>query len=147
MPTAAKKIATCDCETDPFSHDRIPKPFIWGYFDGKNFLTFDATAEFVSFVKDKNIILYAHNGGKFDFMFLLSFCDETRAQVIGGRIVSMMLGKCQLVDSYAAVPQGLGSIKKDEIEYWKMEKEHRDKYRDEIIKYLKECSVFNNLYV
>lgn len=138
----AKKIGTCDCETDPFSHGRIPKPFIWGYYDGRDYLIFDSTQEFVEFVRNKRIVLYAHNGGKFDFMYLLSFVGETKAQIINGRIVSMKLGECELVDSFAAVPQGLGSIKKDHIEYWKMEANCRKQYMPEIIEYMRGDCVY-----
>lgn len=138
----AKQIATCDCETDPFLHGRIIKPFIWGYFDGANFLTFNTTDEFVAFIKTKRVVLYAHNGGKFDFMYLLSFIEESRAQIINGRIVSMTLGEAELVDSYAAVPQSLGSIKKDEIDYWKLEANIRHKYMPEIVGYLRGDCVY-----
>lgn len=54
----------------------------------------------------------------------------------------MMLGEAELVDSYAAVPQSLGSIKKDEIEYWKMEKEHRQEFMPEILNYLRGDCVY-----
>lgn len=126
-------------------HGRVGRPFIWGYYDGKNFLTFRSTQEFFDFVCTKRIILYAHNGGKFDFMFLLSFVPdgaEIKCQVINGRIVAMRIGECELVDSFAAVPQGLGSIKKDEIEYWKFEEHCREKYMDEIISYLRGDCVY-----
>ncbi|MDE2019912.1 MAG: hypothetical protein KGJ13_06240, partial [Patescibacteria group bacterium] len=88
-----------------------------------------------------------HNGGKFDFMFLLEFVTvATNVQMINGRIVSMALGEAQLIDSFAGVPQALGSIKKDEIEYWKMDKEYRIKYREEIISYLKgDCIYLHEL--
>lgn len=137
-----RKIATCDCETDPFLHGRIGKPFIWGYYDGENYITFRSTAEFVAFIKTKNVILYAHNGGKFDFMYLLSFVEETRAQIINGRIVSMNLGDAELTDSYAAVPESLKKIKKDEIEYWKLEARCRDEHMPEIISYMRGDCVY-----
>ena len=141
-----RPIATGDCETDPFSHGRIPKPFIWGYYDGKEFLIFDSTKEFVAHIITHRITIYMHNGGKFDFMFLLSYVPEGKVQIINGRIVSMLLGEAELVDSFAGVPQALGSIKKDEIEYWKMEAEHRIKYREEIISYLKgDCIYLHEL--
>lgn len=143
---ASKRIATCDCETDPFLHGRNPMPFIWGYYDGKIFETFDSTEEFVAYVRDLPVILYAHNGGKFDFMYLLPYLVhegvEVKAQIINGRIVSMPLGKATLVDSFAAVPQSLGSIKKDDIEYWKLEKDKRDEFRGEIISYMRGDCVY-----
>lgn len=127
-------------------------PFIWGFYDGLDFFTFDTTREFVDYVKDQKIIIYAHNGGKFDFMYLLPYLVhdgiEVKAQIINGRIVSMPLGRATLIDSFAAVPQGLGSIKKDEIEYWKLEKEHRGKFRAEIIDYLRgDCLYLHELMV
>lgn len=148
----SKKITTCDCETDPFLHGRNPLPFIWGFYDGLDLITFDTTIEFVEYVKDKPIIIYAHNGGKFDFMYLLPYLVhdgvEVKAQIINGRIVSMPLGKATLIDSFAAVPQSLGSIQKDTIEYWKLERENRTRYRAEIIDYMRgDCVYLYNLMV
>lgn len=144
----AKAITACDCETDPFLHGRNPLPFIWGFYDGKDFETFDTTEAFVEHVRHKKIIIYAHNGGKFDFIYLLPFVGETKAQIINGRIVSMSLGEAELVDSYAAVPESLKKIKKLDIEYWKLEKENRDKFRAEIITYLEgDCVYLHELMV
>jgi len=143
-----RQITACDCETDPFLHGRNPMPFIWGFYDGKTFITFDTTEEFVAHVRHKNIIIYAHNGGKFDFIYLLPFVGETKAQIINGRVVSMKLGEAELIDSYAAVPESLKKIKKLDIEYWKLEKEHRHVYRNEIITYLRgDCVYLHELMV
>lgn len=137
-----KKIATCDCETDPFLHMRIPVPFLWGFYDGKDFLTFEKTEDFVAHVINRNLILYAHNGGKFDFMYLLPFVGQTKAQIISGRIVSMMLGNCELRDSYSAVPEALKNIKKKEIDMAKLEKKVRRKHWGEIMEYLEGDCVY-----
>ena len=137
-----KKITACDCETDPFKYGRVPRPFIWGFYDGKDFSVFNTTEEFVKHVIDKPIIIYAHNGGKFDFHYLLSFVGETRAQIINGRIISMMLGEAELVDSYAAVPESLKRIKKREIEMWKLEESVRKEHMKEIIYYLEGDCVY-----
>lgn len=140
-----RKIATCDCETDPFDGVTIIRPFIWGYYDGKSFLVFNTTQEFFDFICTKPVILYAHNGGKFDFMYLLSFIPEgveIKCQVINGRIVAMRIGEAELVDSFAAVPQGLGTIKKDEIAYWKMAKHCRADHMEEITAYLKSDCIY-----
>jgi len=132
-----KKITAGDCETDPFLHEREPVPFIWGHTDGTTFRTFRTTREFVDFIKTQDIIVYFHNGGKFDVMFLLPFIEGiTKVQIINGRIISLMLGKAQLIDSYAAVPESLARIKKRSIEMWKLEADVREKYMDEIIHYL-----------
>jgi len=135
-------LAACDCETDPFLHGRVPRPFIWGFYDGKSYEVFHDTQSFVNRIKDKNYTLYAHNGGKFDFMYLLPFVGYTRAQIINGRIVSMKLGETTLIDSFAAVPESLAKIKKREIEMWKMEKTQRQKYMAEIIHYLEGDCVY-----
>lgn len=139
-----RKIATCDCETDPFLHGRIGRPFVWGYYDNEGgYLTFDTTKEFVAFAKTRRVTLYAHNGGKFDFMYLLSEVEEAnKVQIINGRIISLPLGECELVDSFAAVPQSLGSIKKDTIEYWKLEERHRAKHMPEILDYMRGDCVY-----
>lgn len=128
-----KPIAACDCETDPFLAGRIPQPFLWGLYDGKNFHNYDNTGDFVSAVCERDIILYAHNGGKFDFIYLLPFIKSTKAQIINGRIVAMKLGKCELRDSFATVPVGMGQIQKMEMDVWKMENNVRHLHMPEII--------------
>lgn len=132
-----RPVLACDCETDPFLHGRVPRPFLWGLYGEKGYECFDSTEAFVAAVIHRNIILYAHNGGKFDFMFLLSYLGETKAQIINGRIVSMMLGACELRDSFAIIPEPLKNFGfKKEIEHWKLEKKLRHKYMDEIHSYL-----------
>lgn len=138
-----KPIAACDCETDPFLAGRAPVPFIWGYLRGDDYREFSSTEDFVSFVCTQSVTLYAHNGGKFDFVFLLPFIaklSETgivKAQIINGRIISVMLGQCELRDSFAIIPVALKELggKKD-IEIWKLERVHRGKYAKEIKEYL-----------
>lgn len=143
-----RPITACDCETDPFLYNRVPAPFIWGFFDGKTFLTFNTTAEFVEYIRTKRIICYAHNGGKFDFMYLLTFVRESKVQIINGRIISMYIGECELVDSYAAVPESLKKIKKREIEMWKLEADVRAEYMPEIIHYLEgDCVYLHELMI
>ena len=142
-----RKITACDCETDPFLNGRIPVPFIWGFYDGKTFRTFDQTKDFVDFIKTQDIIVYAHNGGKFDFMFLLVYMEgETPCQIINGRIVSMKLGKAKLIDSYAGVPESLARIKKRSIEMWKLERDVRAEHMPDIIHYLEgDCIYLHEL--
>lgn len=146
MTGSARKLMTCDCETDPFLHQRVPQPFLWGLYDGKMYTHFQTTKEFVRAVENKHIVLYAHNGGKFDYMFLLSFVGETRVQIINGRIVSMMLGKAELRDSYSIVPVPLRDVQKDEIQMWKLEANAREQYMEEIIAYNRgDCVYLYNL--
>jgi hypothetical protein len=139
----ARPVLACDAETDPFLHGRVPVPFIWGVYDGKKFITFNTTAEFVNYIKYKPCIVYAHNGGKFDYMFLLTHVTETKAQIINGRIVSMFIGRAELRDSYSIIPEALAKFgDKREIKYWKLEKHHRANHMPEIVEYLKyDCTI------
>lgn len=136
----APRIIAVDCETDPFLHGRVPKPFIWGAYDGltDDYKIFLSTDEFVLWLKDQDCIAYAHNGGKFDFMFLLPYVDDvTKVRIIGGRFAEMKFGKAILRDSYSIIPVPLKEIQKDEIDYRLMEADKRDAHMPEIISYLK----------
>ncbi len=132
-----KKVYAADCETDPFFYDRVPKPFIWGLYNGKDYRTFDNTASFVDAIINLDVIVYAHNGGKFDWIYLLPFVKSTKAQVINGRIVSMKIGRAELRDSYSIIPAALRELgAKKDIDYYKLEKSIRHKYMPEIEEYL-----------
>lgn len=141
MPRAkasAKRIIAIDCETDPFLHGRIPAPFIWGAYDGNEYWTFRETDDFVAWLKQQDCFAYAHNGGKFDFMFLLPYLeDTTKARVIGGRFAELKFGDAVLRDSYSIVPVPLREIQKDDIDYRLMEAERREEHIEEITEYLK----------
>lgn len=140
-----RKISVIDCETDPFLYNREPEPFIWGYYDGKTYFDFDSTKDLIYYLSEKNEIVYAHNGGKFDFHYLIDGIDKfRRMRVINDRLVSVRMGKCELRDSYAIIPTALKSFKKDEFDYAKLEKRIRRKYMEEIRAYLKSDCV--NLY-
>lgn len=144
--SAPRRVIAADCETDPFKHKRDPKPFIWGAYDGSTFRTFDTTEAFVDWLAPQRVICYAHNGGKFDFMFLLVQLlrfkqDGVKAQIINGRIVKMNIGKAELRDSFAAIPIGLGVVGKLEIDYQKLEAEVRHLHMPEITAYLKQDCV------
>ena len=120
-----------------FSLWPVPFPFIWGLYDGSTFRTFPDTATFVSYVRNMDIILFAHNGGKFDFMYLLPHIGETKAQIINGRIVSMYLDNCELRDSFSIIPEPLRNFgDKREIDYTKLEASVRDNHINEITEYL-----------
>lgn len=137
--------AVADCETDPFKIGRIPKPFVWGYYDGREFRLFHSTREFVRFVKTQNVICYAHNGGKYDWHFLLPELSEySDIQIINGRIARVMLGAAELRDSYNILPVPLRAYKKDDIDYAMMEKteRHKPKIWAKIIKYLRSDCVY-----
>lgn len=119
-------IAVADCETDPFRHNRFPQPFIWGYYDGENYREFDDTLDFIMYVIDQPVIIYAHNGGKFDWHFLLPFITPfENIKIINGRLASFKIGRAEFRDSFNLLPISLETYKKDEIDYGLMEKDKR----------------------
>lgn len=144
-------IATIDAETDPFKLGRTEiRPFCFGFYtpetyrefwniqDGENEIhcCVDLLFDFLDTLDEPHII-YAHNGGKFDFHFFLDRIDEyTEAKIINGRIVSVKIGKHEFRDSFALLPVPLAAYQKDDIDYGLMEPALRFDYKDEISKYL-----------
>lgn len=122
-----KKIAVFDCETDPFLFGRKPEPFLIGYWDEKQYRSFRRIEEFVEFVKTQDVICYAHNGGKFDFLYLLPYFEpDTKVFLINERLASFKLGLCEFRDSYLILPMPLSAYKKDEIDYSIFERGYRE---------------------
>ncbi len=142
---AKRRIAVCDCETDPFKIHRMPKPFLWGYYDGIDYHEFSTTDEFVSHLSGQSVICYAHNGGKFDWHFLLAYADAyDEISLINGRIAKMRFGAAEARDSYNILPVPLAAYKKEEIDYSIMEESERDKpaNKKQISEYLKSDCVY-----
>lgn len=142
--------ATGDCETDPFEYGLIPIPFVWGFFTPKKgYVSFwgegvsretqgaDCTRKFIDYLYslDEPHLIYMHNGGKFDFMFLLPFLHGNM-KIVNGRILEAKIGPHTIRDSYAAVPVSLSTYKKDDIDYEKMRADVRHLNKDEILHYL-----------
>lgn len=148
------KIGVIDAETDPFKHGRIPEPFAWEFYSDEKTVVFwssgshdkDAdkcdcvTCQLIEFLENETVeyMLFAHNGGKFDFHFMHQHI-ENPIKIINSRIVSSKLGKHVLRDSLAIIPVPLARFfkgSKGDIDYRKMEREHREKYKQEILDYL-----------
>lgn len=132
-----KPFAVIDCETPPFLFERDQKgleplkPFLWGYFNGIEYHQFEQTADLVAFISQRDEVIYAHNGGKFDFHFLTEYLEPFRPiKLINGRIAKVRLGQCELRDSYNIIPAPLADFQKTEIDYQLFEIEHR--YRPEV---------------
>lgn len=140
-----RPIAVIDCETDPFEHGAEIKPFVWGYYDGLEYVYFwgeDCTEKLVEFLSDKKLLIYAHNGGKFDYFFILKYLEKDNIKIINGRLSQAKLGENVLRDSYNIIPVPLGAYKKDDIDYNKMKREVRDQHKAEIIDYLEGDCVY-----
>jgi len=152
------KLAVIDFETDPFKFGRKPEPFAAGFYDGENYKQFwgeDCVTQLICHIetlKTKHII-YAHNGGKFDFFYLLEKnVLQNPALIISGRIVKCrLLDIHELRDSYAILPLPLSKLgdataSKKEIDYELMEKDKREKHKKEILEYLKsDCVTLFNI--
>lgn len=140
------KIAVLDLETDPFKHGRLPQPFAAGFFDGETYQDFwgdDAVTQLLHFLfhYPQRLLIYAHNGGKFDFFYMFDAL-ENPVKIINGRIVSAVVGKHEIRDSYAIIPVPLSAYKKDEIDYDIFERGERNKPQNkaDILHYLaKDC--------
>lgn len=104
-------------------------------------------------------LIFAHNGGKFDYMFFHKYIRGS-AFVINGRLVEWTYTTRNgvthvLRDSYAILPISLGSGgNKLDIDYRKMEKAVRLNHKEEILIYLKQdcvalydlCLAFKNKF-
>lgn len=139
-----KPIYTLDCETDPFDYGTIPEPFIWGLYEAATgtYEEFPTVAEVIDRLRDLDAIVYAHNGGKFDFHYLSAGINpNSPILVIAGRLVRCEIGKAELRDSFSILPFALAKYKKTDIEYWKLHKLHRAEFMDEIRAYLRDDCV------
>lgn len=142
-----RTIYTADCETDPFLVGRLPKPFIWGLYTEGLYKEFDSTESFVEYIKEVDGIIYAHNGGKFDWHFLLEHVHAFEpVSVINGRLSKFRIGKAELRDSYNLLPVPLSAYKKDDFDYSLLEEKVRHKHMPIIREYLKnDCLYLHEL--
>lgn len=140
-------VGALDAETDPFLAGRIPKPFAWCiYFNAKDFaVLWDSDMKTPLLVrilralrKLPECVLYAHNGGKFDFHFLIEDAEPQTLQIRNGRVVSLRIGKVTLKDSFPLMPFALDEYNKTKIDYRIFEKKLRNKRhnRERITDYL-----------
>lgn len=139
------RFAVADAETDPFIYGRIPVPFLWGVYDGKRFFTFTDTRKFAAWLHDFDGVVYAHNGGKFDWHYVLDFLyPHTELLIINGRLSRFQFGKAECRDSYNIIPEKLSEYKKDEIDYRLFEKSEREKPQNwrKIVNYLRGDCVY-----
>lgn len=137
--------AAIDCETDPFKRGRIPHPFAWGLQTEESFRCFwgvGREAEICDAIAalPKETLIYAHNGGRFDFHYFVPWFDPGESlMLIRGRIARCTIRGRELRDSWLLIPEALAATgQKSSIDYWKMEAGEREKYRDEITDYLRQ---------
>lgn len=150
LPTN-KQIWAVDCESDPFLYGRVPRPFLWGIYEGytKNYWEFERTDDCIDFLIENDVIAYAHNGGKFDWHFITHRMQPRESVlVINGRLAKFNIGLCEFRDSFNLMPISLDQYQKSSIEYWKMEECVRRYHMEEIRAYLKsDCiNLWNMVY-
>jgi DNA polymerase elongation subunit (family B) len=142
-----RNIAVLDMESDPFDKDRPAEriaPFcaclysynfepviIWNE-NLDEFCTEVLTA--IESLPDEYTI-FAHNGGKFDWQFLL-YRLRGAVSFKGRGIMSARIGKHHIRDSYHIIPEKLAAYRKDKFDYTKLKKHRRNKHRKEILDYL-----------
>lgn len=146
----ARPFYTVDCETDPFLKGRIPRPFLWCLYDGQKeqHWFFKTRFQLLEFLENKNWLIYAHNGGKFDYHYLKDDINSDQpVMVIAGRIAKFKIGQCEFRDSINILINPLRAFAKEEIDYQKLEESVREQHWDEIKRYcLSDCvNLWNTL--
>jgi len=135
-----KPFLTIDCETDPFKEGRVPEPFLWGCYDGQTeeYETFPTAGELLGYLECWDGLVYAHNGGRFDFHYLRDFINSDDAiMVIAGRLAKFKIGNAEFRDSMNILVNPLRAFAKEEIDYAKLEKDVRKQHMEEIERYLR----------
>lgn len=142
-----RPVAILDIETDPFLYGRVPVPFVVGiYTAALGFVYFwdddciPASVQYLANLEQEHIV-YAHNGGKFDWMYYMHLLSGS-LRIINGRIVSARLCQHEIRDSYSIMPFPLRDYKKDEIDYRLLESDIRESHKSEIIDYLRGDCVY-----
>lgn len=151
-----KRLGIFDSETDPFSPGVVVKPFTCGFFDGDQYWAFwgaDCIQQFFNHLAtyDEEFLIAVHNGGNFDFYFMLDHMDANSAPfIMNGRLTRIYMQGQEFRDSYTLIPVALSVYQKTEIEYskftdfpiWEIhgrnETTCRELYRDEIADYLED---------
>lgn len=159
--TIAKKkrhenIAILDTETDPFNNITKEKvlPFLAVLYSD-NFDTIVIwendfkiwTRKVVEAILSlpEEYTIYAHNGGRFDFMFLIS---EMRGSISfkGRGIMDAKIGPHHLRDSFHLIPEKLAAYQKDAFDYSKLLKQNREQWKAECIRYcINDCKYLLDL--
>lgn len=136
MSNSKRAVITVDCETDPFKRGRVPVPFLWGAYDGERYRRFADAESLVRWLSGQRCVVYAHNGGKFDYEFMWHLLEPfSELLIINGRVARFTIGEAEFRDSWNIFPMALKNYRKDTIELWKLEPEHRAAHDAEIERY------------
>lgn len=125
-----KEYGTFDIESNKWTRFEM-----LGAFTGKEYRLFRRVGDFVAWLDNKRFDgwqFWAHNGGKFDFLFLyealFNKAKDVRLIERGGRVIACFIqfqrSKIQLCDSYALLPASLRDLTKS------FDVEHKKKSAD-----------------
>lgn len=126
MRRTKKRIAVVDTETWGFLTGRQPRPFTCGFWDGETYHDWwglDCVEQFFAWLKEETArgvqyLIYAHNGGNFDFFFFMEHLDyDIQPKVIGRRWTKVFFAGQEFRDSFKILPAPLSAYKKDEVDY------------------------------
>lgn len=151
------ELATFDCETDPFEHGAEIEPFCCGLKVKDTYMSFwglDCFEQCDEYLKGLTadgirLLIYAHNGGKFDWIYLIrkGLIDTSKVMIVNSRIVRAYWRGHEIRDSYSIIPCALSKMLtsagiKQDMDYNKMKINRRDNYQGEILNYLmQDCIV------
>lgn len=150
--TKLRNIAILDMETDPFDPEKRDEifPFVCELYSDQFGAIVIWDENFESFRKKVidaieslagEYTIYAHNGGKFDYLFLVRWLRGI-VKFKGRALMVAKVGKHELRDSLHILPEKLAAWKKDHFDYSKMKRCNRARYRQEILDYLHSDCVY-----
>lgn len=152
MDARIRRIAVLDFETDPFDKDKKAEilPFVCELYSDQFGSVVIWDEDFQRFIKKvvtaiealpDAYTIYAHNGGKFDYLFLVRWLRGA-VKFKGRAIMSCKIGNHELRDSLHILPEKLAAWKKDHFDYSKLKKGNRHKFRTDILEYLHSDCVY-----
>lgn len=144
-------IAIFDTESDPFDNtqtETVIRPFLGIIYTEQHDPIIIWQDDYELFKKEladafetltPNYTIYAHNGGKFDFKFMLGQ-QRGRIRCKGGAIMEFKFKGHTFRDSLHILPVALARYHKEKFDYEKLRREVRGNHRKEIIDYcLSDC--------
>lgn len=156
MPRQKKPLAVLDIETDPFLYNRTPSPFAIEFYTPKIHAQFwgdNCIYEFIEWIKNnvtEEHIIYAHNGGGFDFWYLQQWIQNPLFFISGKVAKCGFINGHELRDSYKMIPVPLAAYQKTEIDYNIFEFPEREKphNKKKILSYLHDdCRDLYNMII
>jgi Vibrio phage DNA polymerase len=139
-------VAILDFETDPFDKTRpddriVPFAACLFWDDGFEIIWEENEDIFVEKVialvlkLPRKFTVFAHNGGRFDYMFLM-YKLRGAVKFKGRGLMLANIGPHEIRDSFHIIPDALKEWSKEKIDYEKMRKHRRNAHRQEIINYM-----------